>query len=107
HGGCYAIQMRVNIRPLLVPENHDSDFASSEVLLISNVFVRGKEEVVSCQFRLGDQFTVFKQMPTDLAGVGDVMSYQAVCNSLWDAIVEQDFHSEVNRTMALFRGSRV
>jgi hypothetical protein len=49
-----------NMWPLLLAEDHNGDFSIREVLLITDVFVGGQEELEPGLFRCQQQFTVLE-----------------------------------------------
>jgi len=53
YGGNHPFNVSPQGRPLLVPENHKSDFPALQILLVKNVFVGCRQDLKAC--RLSDR----------------------------------------------------
>jgi len=65
-----SVEIQSHHGPLLIAENDQRDLAPSEVLLISNVLVGGKKQVITGLLGLFNQGTVAQFMPTNLQRMG-------------------------------------
>ncbi|PYU38145.1 MAG: hypothetical protein DMG54_31120 [Acidobacteria bacterium] len=77
------------------PENHDGDFTSSQILLVSKATVHRHQNIKTCSFSGVQELTVLE--PTK-AGVPSRLAFvprQVIPHSLIDTLVEQNPHVSV------------
>ena len=73
-------------------KNHDCDFTSTQILLVSKTAVHRRQDIKTCSFRGFQKLTVLE--PTK-AGVPSRLAFvprQVIAHSLIDTLVEQNPH---------------
>jgi hypothetical protein len=88
-------------RPLLVSENHKSDFTARQVLLVPNVFVGRQQNLKACG--LGDryQFAVNKPVSSTFDCFHDDMTFEGIAKRGRGSVIEEDEHPPSGRGVAL------
>ena len=87
-GGSDALQMMLDVRPLLVAEDDDSNLSPGEILLEKHVLIRCQEQFITGIFGVSKQLAVLEFMPADLTGKRYFMSDEATRDGVGRAVVE-------------------
>ena len=67
------VEMEFDVRPLLVAEDDDRNSAPGKILLITDILVRSKKQLVASIFSFTQQLAILEFVPADLPGERHVM----------------------------------
>jgi hypothetical protein len=73
---------------LLIAENHEDDFPSLQVLLVTDVLVSGQQDLEARCLRNRYQFAVKKPVPSALEGFDHYMAFERMPEGGWNAVVK-------------------
>ena len=85
-------KMEFDIRPLLVPQNNDGNFAAGEILLIANVFVGRQQQFKTGFLCLTEQLAVLEFVPADLPGERNLVPNKAAGNWIGRPVIRENSH---------------
>ena len=92
HGRNNAVKMEFDVWPLLIAENYDSNPAPGKILLIADILVRSKQQLITSFLGLTEQVAVLELVPAELPGIRHFVSGKAVGNGIWRAVIEENSH---------------
>ncbi len=87
------VEVEFDVRPLLVAEDKNGNLARREILLVADVFVRSKKQVLACLFSFTDQVAVLEFVPSFLSCKCNFVSSKASGKGLWRAVIEKHSHA--------------
>jgi hypothetical protein len=74
------------------PQNHDGDVSASQILLVFNALIHGKENIKFGRFRRLEKFTIFQPRQSGVTSCLAVVGRQRIPESLINTFVEQNAH---------------
>jgi len=100
HSGHNLFDMAAQSGPLLIADNHERDFPAFQVLLVTDVFIGGHQNIET--FRLGNryQFAVQKPVPSSFDGLNHNMSLECRPERRWGTVVKEYEHRVLKRGTA-------
>jgi len=92
HGGNHAVDVAVDGRPLRIAEYHDGDSPAFQVLLVLDIFVRGKQKVEPRFLGCRQQFAVRQGIPASCYGFYNRMTEKPTGNASRRTVVKENEH---------------
>ena len=101
HGGNDLFHLSAQSRPLLVSENHKSDFSARQVLLVPDVLVGCQQKVKARSLSGRYQFAVHKPIPSPFDCFHDYMTFEGMAKRGRGPVIKEYERRPFGRTIAL------
>ena len=89
HGSNHAVYVAVDCRPLRIAEYYDGDSPAFQVLLVLDIFVRGKQKIEPRFLGYRHQFAVRQSIPASCYGFYNRMTGKPTGNASRCTVVKE------------------